>query len=101
MLVSAVMSMIGSMSTTKARLTVTVDHRLVTYAEQLVEAGKADSVSAVLNSALAEKAARDRRIRRLWNEKLAQATPEDHAGAARMIAHVDAQVAQLPERFRR
>jgi len=40
------------MSDRKTRLTVTVDPHLAAYAEQLVEAGKAASVSAVFNDAL-------------------------------------------------
>ncbi|MGH3184690.1 MAG: hypothetical protein ACRDOE_22670, partial [Streptosporangiaceae bacterium] len=80
------------MSDRKARLTVTVDPRLAAYAEQLVEAGKAPSVSAVFNQALEEKAARDRRRRRLWREAAERADP---AKVARMKAHVDAQLAQL------
>jgi Arc/MetJ-type ribon-helix-helix transcriptional regulator len=40
------------MSDRKTRLTVTVDPHLAAYAEQLVEAGKAPSVSAVFNDAL-------------------------------------------------
>jgi Arc/MetJ-type ribon-helix-helix transcriptional regulator len=85
------------MSERKTRITVTIDPHLAAYAEQLVESGKADSVSAVVNSALSERVERDRRIRRRWKELTAQADPEK---VARMIAHVDAQSAQLPERYR-
>ena len=52
------------MSDRKTRLTVTVDPRFAAYAEQLVETGKAPSVSAVFNDALAERVERDKRIRR-------------------------------------
>ena len=41
-----------SMSERKTRLTVTIDPHLAAYAEQLVAAGKASSVSAVINDAL-------------------------------------------------
>jgi Arc/MetJ-type ribon-helix-helix transcriptional regulator len=82
------------MSDRKTRLTVTVDPHLSAYAEQLVEAGKAPSVSAVFNQALEEKAARDRRRRRLWREAAEQA---DRAKVDRMKAHVAAQIAQLGE----
>jgi Arc/MetJ-type ribon-helix-helix transcriptional regulator len=80
------------MSDRKTRLTVTVDPRLAAYAEQLVEAGKAPSVSAVFNDALAERVERDRRIRRRWKEAAEHA---DRAKVDRMKAHIDAQLAQL------
>ncbi len=43
------------MSERKSRLTITVDSQLSAYAEQLVAAGHAASVSAVFNEAMAEK----------------------------------------------
>jgi len=79
------------MSDRKTRVTVTIDPHLAAYAEQLVEAGKASSVSAVVNDALEDKAARDRRRRRLWKEAAERA---DLPRVARMKAHVDAQLAQ-------
>ena len=85
------------MSDRKTRVTVTIDPHLASYAEHLVEAGKADSVSAVVNSALSERAARDRRIRRRWQEITAQADP---AKVARMMEHVEAQREQLPPTHR-
>ena len=85
------------MSDRKARLTVTVDPHLAAYAEQLVEAGKAPSVSAVVNDALAERVERDRRIARRWKEITAQA---DMAKVERMIAHVEGQAEQLPASHR-
>jgi Arc/MetJ-type ribon-helix-helix transcriptional regulator len=81
------------MSDRKMRLTVTVDPHLAAYAEQLVEAGKAASVSAVFNDALAERVERDKRIRRRWREAAERADPER---VARMLAHVEAQAAALP-----
>lgn len=81
----------------KTRITVTIDPRLASYAEKLVESGKAESVSAVVNSALSERVERDRRIRRRWKEITAQA---DHAKVERMMAHVDAQLAKLPASHR-
>lgn len=81
------------MSDRKTRVTVTIDPHLAAYAEQLVDAGKADSVSAVVNSALSERAARDRRIRRRWQELTAAADP---GKVERMLAHIEAQRAQLP-----
>jgi Arc/MetJ-type ribon-helix-helix transcriptional regulator len=85
------------MSERKTRVTVTIDPRLAAYAEKLVESGKAESVSAVINGALSERAARDRRIRRRWKELAAQADP---AEVERMLAHVEAQRTQLPPTHR-
>ncbi len=83
------------MSDRKTRLTVTVDPHLAAYAEQLVEAGKAPSVSAVFNDALAERVERDKRIRRRWKEAAERADPEK---VDRMIAHLQARAAVLPSR---
>ncbi len=77
----------------KTSLTVTVDPRLVAYAEQLVEAGKAADVSAVVNDALSEKVGRDA-LDRLRET----ATHADPAKVDRMLAHIDTQAAALPER---
>jgi Arc/MetJ-type ribon-helix-helix transcriptional regulator len=85
------------MSERKTRLTVTIDPRLAAYAEQLVEAGKAPSVSAVLNDALAERVERDKRIARRWKELTTEA---DMAQVERMIAHAEAQAEQLPASHR-
>ena len=85
------------MSERKTRVTVTIDPHLAAYAEQLVDSGKADSVSAVVNSALSERVERDRRIRRRWSEITAQA---DQGKVARMLEHVEAQAAQLPDRYK-
>jgi len=81
------------MSDRKARLTITVDPHLFAYAEQLVAAGKAASVSAVFNEALADRVERDKRIRRRWKEAAERADPDK---VARMLAHVRAQAAALP-----
>jgi Arc/MetJ-type ribon-helix-helix transcriptional regulator len=85
------------MTDRKTRLTVTVDPRLAAYAEQLVETGKAPSVSAVFNDALAERVEPDKRIARRWKELTAHA---DKDQVERMIAHVEAQAAQLPASHR-
>lgn len=79
------------MSDRKARLTITVDPYLSAYAEQLVDAGQAASVSAVFNEAMAEKAYRDRRRRSLWKAKTDVADPRR---VDRMMAHIDQQLAQ-------
>jgi Arc/MetJ-type ribon-helix-helix transcriptional regulator len=83
------------MSDRKARLTITVDPHLFVYAEHLVETGKAPSVSAVFNDALAERVERDKRIRRRWKEAAERADP---AKVARMMAHVEAQATAPPGR---
>jgi Arc/MetJ-type ribon-helix-helix transcriptional regulator len=80
------------MSDRKTRVTVTIDPHLAAYAERLVEAGKAPSVSAVVNSALEAEVQRDRKARRLWQEAAERADPDK---VARMRAHVDAQLAEL------
>jgi Arc/MetJ-type ribon-helix-helix transcriptional regulator len=85
------------MSERKARLTVTIDPRVAEYAERLVEAGKAESVSAVVNDALWSQLDKDRRAARLWRDAAERADPEK---VARMMAHVEAQRASLPDRFR-
>ena len=63
--------------------------------EHLVETGKAPSVSAAFNDAMEARIQRERRQRRLWKEAAERADP---AKVARMMAHVDAQAAALPER---
>ena len=78
------------MSGRRSRLTITVDPQLSAYAERLVEAGHAASVSAAFNEAMAEKAYRDRRRRGLWKARSEQA---GHGRIARMMAHVDEQLA--------
>lgn len=88
------------MSERKARLTVTIDPHLAAYAEGLVQAGKAPSVSAVVNGALEAEIEHDRRIRRRWNEVLSTATEDDKARAARMLARAEAQMASLPDSHR-
>jgi Arc/MetJ-type ribon-helix-helix transcriptional regulator len=85
------------MSDRKARVTVTIDPHLAAYAEHLVEAGKAPSVSAVVNDALEADRLRDQKGRRLLKEAAERADPER---VARMRAHVDAQLSELPASHR-
>jgi Arc/MetJ-type ribon-helix-helix transcriptional regulator len=82
------------MSDNKAQLTVTVDASLNEYAEQQVADGRAPSVSAVINSALAEMVRRDREAVNHLREVAAQADP---AKVARMKAHVEEQLARIRE----
>jgi Arc/MetJ-type ribon-helix-helix transcriptional regulator len=80
------------MTDRKAHLEITVDSRLSAYAEHLVEAGKAASVSAVFNDALYEKEQRDRQDVDRLKEIAGQA---DETKVQRMLAHVDAQAVAL------
>jgi len=81
----------------KIRVTVTLEPHLAAYAERLVEADKAPSVSAVVNDALEARRQRDLKARRLWREAAERADPDQ---IARMLAHVEAQAAQLPASHR-
>jgi Arc/MetJ-type ribon-helix-helix transcriptional regulator len=83
-----------SMSEKKTRITITVDPHLAAYAERLVETGKAPSVSAAFNDAFAERLHRDRRARRWWAARAADAAadPAVSARVARMKAHIDEQL---------
>jgi Arc/MetJ-type ribon-helix-helix transcriptional regulator len=85
------------MSDRKTRLTVTIGPHLAAYAEHLVEAGQASSMSAVVNDALEAERQRDQKARRLWREAAERADPDK---VARMIAHVNAQAAELPPSHR-
>jgi hypothetical protein len=80
------------MSDRKTRVTITVDPHLAAYAERLVEAGTAASVSAVFSAAMEQKMLRDRRGLGLLKSRAAEA---DQDKVARMRAHVDAQIAEL------
>ncbi len=53
------------MTPRKQRLTVTVDPKLVEAGNQAVTEGRAESLSAWVNEALAERAIKDRRLRAL------------------------------------
>jgi hypothetical protein len=77
------------MSARKDRLTITVDYQLRADAEQLVEAGLSESVSAAFNEAMVEKAYQDKRKRTLW---IATASHADRARVARLMAHVEHQL---------
>lgn len=77
-----------------------VEPQLAAYAERMVTSGKAPSVSAVFNDALAEHIRRERRTRRWWAAKVAEAAadPETVARVDRMTAHVDAQLRQFEQK---
>lgn len=81
----------------KTSVTVEIDPRLAAYAEKLVATGEAESVSDVVNDALDARKRRDQRARELWQEAAERA---DRGKVARMKAHVDAQLANLPASHR-
>ena len=81
----------------KIRVTVTLEPHLAAYTKRLVEAGKAPSVSAVVNDALEAERQRDQKARRLWREAAEHADPDK---VARMLVHVEAQAARLPASHR-
>jgi Arc/MetJ-type ribon-helix-helix transcriptional regulator len=81
------------MSGRRERLEVEVDPRLHAYAEHLVEAGQAASVSDVINDALAERERQDREALDHVRETAARADP---ARLTRILAHIDRQAAALP-----
>jgi hypothetical protein len=76
-----------------------VDPNLVANAERLVELGKVPSVSAAFNDALAARVQRDRRSRRLREQKAADAAcdPEVTARVGRMRAHIDSQLREFEQ----
>lgn len=80
------------MSERKTRLTVTIDPALAAYAERLVEAGKADSVSAVLNRAMQAQVCRDQQDLDRFCEIAAKADPGE---MSRVMAHIQAQEAAI------
>ncbi|MFC0862389.1 hypothetical protein ACFHYQ_08775 [Sphaerimonospora cavernae] len=75
----------------KTRITITVDPSVLEYAEHLVAAGKATSVAAVFNDAIAEKRITDQRALALLRERARHADP---ARVARMMRHVNSQLTE-------
>jgi len=77
------------MSPTKERLTVTLDPDLVKAGNEAVSEGRADSLSAWVNVALAERAAKDRRLRALaealdaYEERFGRITADELADQKR------------------
>src|SRR5436190_19900577 len=97
----------------KERLTVTVDPHLVNAGNEEVAAGRVESLSAWVNQALAERAARDRRRRALagavaaYEEQFGEITAEEMAAqvradrlAARVIRHEPPRAARSRRRSR-
>jgi hypothetical protein len=77
------------MSKRKGRLTVTVDHDLIAAGSTAVARGAAESVSGWVNQALAERAAKDRRLAAMaeavaaYEAKFGPISDEDLAAQAR------------------
>jgi Arc/MetJ-type ribon-helix-helix transcriptional regulator len=77
------------MRISKERLTVTVDPHLVEAGNEAVSSGRAASLSAWVNLALAERAAKERRLRALahavalYETEFGLLTPEELAAQAR------------------
>lgn len=77
------------MRITKERLTVTVDPHLVEAGNEAVSAGRIDSLSAWVNLALSERAAKERQLRALadavasYEAEFGPMTPAELAAQAR------------------
>jgi hypothetical protein len=95
------------MRTRKERLTVTVDRALVEAGNEAVATGRADSLSGWVNLALAERAAKDRRIRALseavaaYEAKFGTISDEELAAQARADRHSARVVRGAPSARRR
>src|SRR5262249_28869640 len=77
------------MKTKKERLTVTVDRGLVRAANEAVSAGRASSLSSWVNLALAERAAKERRLKAMseavaaYEAKFGEITEEELTAQSR------------------
>jgi Arc/MetJ-type ribon-helix-helix transcriptional regulator len=76
-------------------ITVTIEPYLRLYAERQVELGRAPSISAVINSALAAHSANRDRGLAMLRARAASADEATIARVERMMAHIDAQAAAL------
>ncbi|MGC5014915.1 hypothetical protein ACLQ2R_29465 [Streptosporangium sp. DT93] len=75
----------------KVRITITVDPDVVAYAERLVTGGKATSVDAVFNDAVAARRMADQRALALLRERARRADPDR---VARIMRHVNRQLTE-------
>jgi Arc/MetJ-type ribon-helix-helix transcriptional regulator len=98
------------MRTVKERLTVTVDPHLVEAGQEAVSTGRIESLSAWVNLALAERAAKERRLRALsdavasYEAEFGLITPEELAvqdRADRRMARVAPDTTPRASRHRR
>ena len=94
------------MRITKARLTVSVDRALVQAGTEAVAAGHAESLSAWVNLALAERAAKDKRLRAMgdaiaaYEAEFGEISPEELV-AQRRADRQSARVIRGPAATRR
>jgi Arc/MetJ-type ribon-helix-helix transcriptional regulator len=81
-------------------VSVTIEEQLLDYAQAEVEAGRARSVSAVVNAALARRAEADRAADAAVRAAVqaVRSDPEASAKVARMTAHLLAQRVQADQR---
>ena len=78
------------MTIRKERLTVTIDPELVKAGTEAVAAGRAESLSAWVNSALAERVARERRLAALGEAIAAYESEFGEISAAELAAQARA-----------
>ena len=76
------------MRTTKERLTATVDRELVRAGKEAVAAGRAASLSGWVNAALAERAAKDRRLQAMVQAVAAYEAERGEISAAELAAQI-------------
>jgi len=74
------------MRTSKERLTTTVDRDLIRAGKEAVAAGRAASLSGWVNAALAERAAKDRRLQAMVEAVAAYETERGEISAAELAA---------------
>lgn len=74
------------MSARKERMTVTVDRALVEAANEAVAAGRASSISTWVNTALTERAAKDRYLRAMADAVAAYEAEFGEITAAELVA---------------
>jgi Arc/MetJ-type ribon-helix-helix transcriptional regulator len=86
-----------AMGERNTELTITIAPHLAAYAQRMVAAGTAPTISAVINDALEAQIRRDQRSRALWGEAAERADPEK---VARMLARAEEQRSQLPPSHR-
>ncbi|GAA4088325.1 hypothetical protein [Nonomuraea soli] len=75
-------------TTRKPKIAITVTPEVKSYVDQLVQAGSAESASAVFEAAVREYMHTRRRRHTLWQERAAAANPDR---VQRMMAHVESQ----------
>lgn len=87
------------MSGPKERTSVSVDPAVLAYAEQEVAAGRARSVSAVVEDALRARMTRRARLRGWLDRELSDARDRDPAGYAESLRRIEALFGAEPGDF--